>query len=69
MFKVDNGERKEELLEKFREASGSDVLYQCLRNKLEHGCTYSREIEEKIEGIRKTLKLKHAIPDWLHLID
>ena len=69
MFRVDNGERKRELFEKFREASNNYVLTQCLINRTEYGSVYPPDIEERMDQIVSSLDLEHSEPPWLHLLD
>ena len=68
-FKVDNGQRKRELLEKFLETSRDPILTKCLTNRLEYGSVYPPNIEEKMNKIIDTLKLEHSVPDWLNIVD
>ena len=69
MFKVDNGERKRELFEKFRESSNSNVLTQCFINRIEYGSVYQEDIEKRMDDILAGLYLEHAEQPWLHLLD
>lgn len=68
-FKVDNGERKNEMLEKFMEKTGDPVLTQCLKNRMEFGSRYPNSVEQQIEEILCQLEFEHAEPPWLHLLD
>jgi len=56
MFKVQNLK-----IEKFQEKCGDPVLVQCYKNKLEYGCSYNNEIEQKI------IELEVSISDDAHL--
>ena len=69
LFRVDNGERDRELLEKFLEKSGEPVLTQCLRNRLEYGSRYPNSVEQKIQAVIDQLELENTEPPWLHLLD
>lgn len=69
MFKVDNGERKAELLTKFKEASNSHVLTQCFINRIEYGSVYQNDIEQRMDDIVSKLYLEHREPPWLNLLD
>lgn len=70
MFKVDNNERREELIRRFSEAAGDNIaLVKCFRNKLEFGSRYPNSIEQQIESIRNRVEMELAEPPWLHLID
>lgn len=69
LFKVDNGERKREILDKFLEKSGDSVLTQCLKNRLEYGSRYPNSVEQKIEDILDQIEFENAEPPWLHLLD
>ncbi len=68
-FKVDEGQRKKELLDRFSEKTGDHVLTKCLFNRLEYGSKYSNIIEMKINEIIEQLELEHTEPPWLHLLD
>jgi hypothetical protein len=68
-FKVDEGQRKKELLDRFSEKTGDPVLTKCLFNRLEYGSKYSNIIEMKINEIIEQLELEHTEPPWLHLLD
>lgn len=51
MFKVQNPK-----IEKFQEKCGDDpVLVQCYKNKIEYGCSYNNEIEQKIIEIEQSI--------------
>ena len=69
LFKVDEGQRKKELLDKFLERSGDPVLTKCLFNRLEYGSRYPNLVEIRINEIIEQLELEHAEPPWLHLLD
>lgn len=69
MFKVDNGERKNEIVDKFFEKTGDPVLTKCLWNRLEYGSRYSNEVEQKIEEVLTQIEFENAEPSWLHLLD
>lgn len=68
-FKVDEGQRKKELLDKFLEKTGDPVLTKCLFNRLEYGSKYSNIVEMKINETIEQLELEHTEPPWLHLLD
>lgn len=68
-FKVDNGERNREIIEKFIEKSGDHVLAMCLKNRLEYNSRYTEQIENKIQNIMDTLHFEHQEQQWLHLLD
>ena len=68
-FKVDNGERKKEIVNKFLEKTGDPVFTKCLWNRLEYGSKYSNEVEQKIEEVLTQIDFENAEPPWLHLLD
>ena len=69
IFKVDNNERKNEILKKFMEKTGDPVLTQCLKNRLDFGSRYPNNVEQNIEKVLDQLEFEHAEPPWLHLLD
>ena len=66
MFKV-KGVADREQIELFQEFSDDPVLLQCYKNKIEFGCTYSNDVEQKIYEIEN--KIQKVEPEWLNLID
>lgn len=68
MFQFQTGNRNHELLKTFLEkCNGNIVLFNCYKNKLEFGCTYSNTIEQKILKILKATDSEY--PWWVDLLD
>jgi len=57
MFKVQNPK-----IEQFKEKCRDPVLVQCYKNKIEYGCSYNNEIEQKIIEIE--LSIGEDTPLW-----
>jgi hypothetical protein len=62
VFEVDEGQKKREILEKFK---GGPVLLKCLYNRLEYCSKYSDQIENQID---KYLPPPEDL-EWLSLLD
>ena len=69
MFKVNNGQREREIIEKFSERCQNHALIQCLKNKLQHKCTYPNSVEMQIKEIMDTIELEESEPPWVKLLD
>lgn len=67
LFKEDPN-RIERLVEKFSNLSVSTTLTNCYRNKLEFGCSYGDEVEQKIKEIVDKL-IEEKVAWWIDLID
>ena len=65
LFQTANKTKK--LVEEFFEKCGGDiVLSNCYKNKLEFGCTYNTDVEQKILKISKHIE---EYPWWVELLD
>ena len=69
MFKVNNGQREKELIEKFSERCSNPVLIQCLKNKLQFNSVYPNAVEIQIQEIIDKLELEESEPPWVKLLD
>jgi len=60
--------RIERLVEKFSNLSVNTTLTNCYRNKLEFGCSYGDEVEQRIREIVDQL-IEEKVAWWVDLID
>ena len=52
------------LLEKFKNNCSDEIIFKCYKNKLELGCGYQKEIENKIEEICNVAHKDEYVPEW-----
>lgn len=60
--------RIERLVEKFSNLSVNTTLTNCYRNKLEFGCSYGDEVEQRIQEIVDKM-IEDKVAWWVDLID
>ena len=71
-FYIDDGCELSRLLTKFKNKCSDDdeVIFKCYKNKLELGCGYQKEIENKISNICEIAhKDENVIEWWVDLLD
>lgn len=68
MFKTDP-DYKKRIYKKLETICEDETIKQCMKNRLEIGCTYNEAIEKTLDELEKLIKKDEEPPWWVYIID